>query len=236
MNDVSLSEKAWQSLSGTDIDQGCARISRAAAREIAGILGLTSAPCAYQGRIGGAKGIWFVDALDEVWTQSSRNFWIEITDSQFKFEKHQIDILYPDPARVTFEVHSYSKPLSSASLNFQLMPILAHQGVPQREFQRLLEEDITSKIEELSNATDSILSLRKWNDNNAGSEAVRVEGIQMHGGLPCLRHDKINWLIDVRKIIQAVHGHCLHKDSTDSNPEVASCSRNFCSKQSVSTA
>lgn len=178
-----------------------------------------------------------VDALDEVWPQSSRNFWIEVTESQLKFEKHQHDAIYPDPARVTFEVHSYSKPLSPASLNFQLMPILAHQGVPKGEFQRLLEEDITARIEELDAATDSTLSLRKWNqDNNVGSETVRLDGIQMQGGLPCSSVERINWFIDVRGITQVVQDHCSHHDSTGLSQRAAAFSRIFFIKQSESTA
>ena len=178
-----------------------------------------------------------VDALDEIWPQSSRNFWIEITESQLKFERHQHDAIYPDPARVTFEVHSYSKPLSPASLNFQLMPILAHQGVPKGEFQRLLEEDITARIEELDVATDSALSLRKWNqDNNVGSETVRQDGNQMQGGLPYLSFERINWFIDVRGYTQAAHRHCLHQDSTGLNQAAATFSRIFSSKQSKSIA
>lgn len=178
-----------------------------------------------------------VDALDEVWPQSSRNFWIEITESQLKFEKHQHDAIYPDPARVTFEVHSYSKPLSSSSLNFQLMPILAHQGVPKEDFQRLLEEDITAKVEELDAATDSSLSLRKWNqDNNRGSGVVRQDGIYMQGGLPCLNVERINWFIDVRAIIQAVRHHCLHQESTVLNRGPAIISGGSCGKQSTNTA
>lgn len=150
-----------------------------------------------------------VDALDEIWPQSSRNFWIEITESQLKFEKHQHDAIYPDPARVTFEVHSYSKPLSSASLNFQLMPILAHQGVPKGEFHRLLEEDITAKVDQVDAATDSPLSLRKWNqDNNVTSEMARHDGMQMQGGLPQMNVQRINWFIDVRAIILAVRQRC----------------------------
>lgn len=166
------------------------------------MLELTQVPCVFQGRIGGAKGIWIVDALDEVWPRSTRNFWIEIIDSQMKFEKHQLDAIYPDPARVTFEVNSYSKSLSSKSLNFQLMPILAHQGVPMGEFERLLEEDLTAKIDELGAATDSSLSLRKWNqdNNHVGLERVMQNGIQMQGGLPDLSSEKINWFIDVRRV------------------------------------
>ncbi len=167
---------------------------------IAKILGLSQYPSVYQGRIGGAKGVWMVDALDEVWPQSPRNFWIEITDSQLKFKSHQIDAIYPDPARVTFEVHSISKPLLPASLNFQLMPILAHQGVPKGEFERLLKEDLTAKLDELGAATENALELRKWNqDNNpVRSGLVMQDGIQLQGGLPCVSVEKINWFIDVR--------------------------------------
>lgn len=178
-----------------------------------------------------------VDALDEVWPKSSRNFWIEITESQLKFQKHQHDAIYPDPARVTFEVHSYCKPLSSASLNFQLMPILAHQGVPKGEFQRLLQEDINAKVDQLDTATDSPLSLRKWNqDNNLGSETIKQESIQTQAGLPSLNVERINWFIDVRAITQTVCYQCLHWDSTGLNQGAAIFSRISCLKQSKSTA
>ncbi len=193
-----------QYIASTHDIQGCARISKAAAVAIAKILGLTQYPSVYQGRIGGAKGVWMVDALDEVWPRSSRNFWIEITDSQLKFNNsHQSD------AELTFEVHSVSKPLLPASLNFQLMPILAHQGVPKEEFERLLEEDLTAKLDELGAATHNTLALRQWNqDNNPVRLGMtRHEGIQPQGSLPCLSAEKINWFIDVRSKAQTRFGY-----------------------------
>ena len=183
------------------MNDGCARISRAAARDITEALGLDTVPSAFQGRIGGAKGMWMVDALDESLPNSQREngYWIEITDSQLKFEGHLTDNLFPDRERVTFEVQSYSKKLSTASLNYQLMPILEDRGVPYEVFKRLLEEDLTAKVGELEVAMDSALALRKWNQDNNSTVEERLsnKGIEMMGGLPDSAAEKINWFVEV---------------------------------------
>lgn len=140
-----------------------------------------------------------VDILDESLPHCTRDYWIEITDSQLKFEGHQLDEIYPDPDRMTFEVHSYSKQLSAATLNFQLMPILANRGVPEEVFSRLLKEDLTEKVEVLKFAMDGGLALGKWNqDNNSvtGERASHKE-IQMLGGVPFSTPEKINWFLEV---------------------------------------
>lgn len=182
------------------MNDGCARVSKAAARDIAETLGLDTPPSVFQGRIGGAKGMWMVDALEESLPNSNRGYWIEITDSQLKFEGDPLDNLYPDPERVTFEVQSYSKKLSTAALNFQLMPILEDRGVPFLVIKRLLEEDLTAKVGDLEVAMDSTLALRKWNqDNNSVTEdRLNNKGIEMVGGLPDSLAEKINWFVEVR--------------------------------------
>ena len=181
------------------MNDGCARISRAAARDITEMLRLDSVPSVFQGRIGGAKGIWMVDALNETLRHSSRGYWIEITDSQLKFEGNPKDSLFPDPHNVTFEVHSYSKKIGTSRLNFQLMPILADRGVPYHVFKRLLEEDLTAKVGQLQVAMDSTLALRKWNqDNNSiTEERLNNKGIDMIGGIPDSTAEKINWFVEV---------------------------------------
>ena len=183
------------------MNDGCARISRAAAIDITELLGLDTMPSAFQGRIGGAKGVWMVDASDESLpnSQQGNRYWIEITDSQLKFEGHPMDNNFPDRERVTFEVQSHSKKLSTTSLNFQLMPILEDRGVPYEVFKRLLEEDLTAKVGELEVAMDSALALRKWNqDNNSVVEERLVnKGIDMLGGLPHSLAEKINWFVEV---------------------------------------
>lgn len=181
------------------MNDGCARISRAAARDITEALGLGTVPSVFQGRIGGAKGVWMVDALNESLRHSSRGYWIEITDSQLKFEGSPKDSLFPDAHNVTFEVHSYSKKIGTSRLNFQLMPILADRGVPYEVFKRLLEEDLTARVGELEVAMDSTPALRKWNqDNNSiTEERLNNRGIDMVGGIPDSTAEKINWFVEV---------------------------------------
>ena len=180
------------------MNDGCARISKAAVLGIAQMLNLSQAPCVFQGRIGGAKGVWMVDPLSERLPQNSRGYWIEITDSQLKFEGHPADKVFPDPARTTFEVHSWAKTLIPASLNFQLIPILFDRGVPLQVFITLLEEDLTAKGGELEAAMDSGIALRKWNQDkySVSEERARNNGIEMMGGLPGSLTERINWFVE----------------------------------------
>lgn len=204
MNDVSLYVPLRRFYFISDALQGCSRISRAAALAVAEMLGLDHVPSVFQGRIGGAKGIWMVDCLDETPSKHGRNFWIEITDSQLKFNGQNLDALNPDPARVTFEVNKYSKKLSPTFLNFQLMPILAAGGVPDTVFVRLLEEDLSARVGDMEVAMDTGLSLRKWNQENnpVTDERSRYGGIEMTGGLPDSNAEKINWFVEVRRPAQ----------------------------------
>ena len=173
--------------------------------DIAQKLGLEGyPPCVYQGRIGGAKGMWMIDALGENVPYDDPDFWIEVTDSQLKFEPHRSDALFPDPARVTFEVNAWSKPLSQASLNFQLIPILTAQGVKDEVFMHLLEEDLTARVSELQAAMENGLSLRLWNQDNNSTigERAHTGKIEMLGGLPKSLGERINWFVEV---IMSVH-------------------------------
>ena len=140
-----------------------------------------------------------VDALDETPAKQGRNYWIEINDSQLKFEGHPCDAMYPDPDRVTFEVNDYSRKLSPSCLNFQLLPILANRGVPPDVFMHLLEEDLTARVGELEVAMHDRLALRKWNQDNSPTSGERASygGIEMQGGLPYSRSEKINWFVEV---------------------------------------
>ena len=167
------------------------------------MLGMDQAPSVFQGRIGGAKGVWMVDALDErppkVTRSDGRVYWIEITDSQLKFKPHPIDHYMPDAARNTLDVNKYSKKLSSSSLTFQLISILEKGGVSQEIFARRLREDLSSRREEMELAMEDGLMLRKWNQqtNPVTEERVECGGVKMVGGLPESTSEKINWFVDV---------------------------------------
>lgn len=140
-----------------------------------------------------------VDTLDETNSGPNGETWIEITDSQLKFESSGKDEYQPDSERVTFEVHSYSRSLVQANLNFQLMPILADRGVPFKVFSDLLEADLTARAAELEAAMESGLAIRKWNqDVNTISTTERaLYGVEMCGGLPDALPEKINWFVEV---------------------------------------
>ena len=178
------------------MNDGCARISQAAAICIKQRLGLDFIPCAVQGRINGAKGMWIVDTLDE--KPLSNDIWIEITDSQLKYEGHKPHPWDLNEARHTLEINDFVKRLSPASLNFQLMPILTYGGVPDQVFKVLLENELTAKVSHLKAATDDCKSLRLWSQRNnpVAEERARQNGIELCGGLPALAAEKINWFLD----------------------------------------
>lgn len=181
------------------MNDGCARISKAAAKGIAEHLGLLQVPCAFQGRLGGAKGMWMVDSTDEHLVEGEEDEqWIEITDSQLKFEGHPIDTSSPQINRLTFEVNDFPKRLAPSSLNFQLMPILQNGGVPGVIFEDLLKDDLWTKESELKVAMDDARCLRLWNQRINPVTEVRAEagGIEFLGGLPDSDAEKINWFIE----------------------------------------
>lgn len=138
-----------------------------------------------------------VDPLNET-IDGQNGIWVEITDSQLKFEAHAMDKLYPAPERVTFEVLDFSRPLTTASLNFQLMPILAERKVPFEVFRNLLEADLISKVADLEVAMGSGLTIRKWNQEvNPVSTTRDLHGVSMYGGIPATTSEKITWFVEV---------------------------------------
>jgi hypothetical protein len=70
---------------GECMTDGCAKASPAVFREIwrSDVLGVELTPTAIQGRIGGAKGVWFVDPEAD---PRSDEMWVEIRPSQFKYK------------------------------------------------------------------------------------------------------------------------------------------------------
>ena len=148
-----------------------------------------------------------VDPQDETPSEKGRNYWIEITDSQLKFEGHPKDEYNPEPARVTFEVNDWAKRLSSSFLNYQLLPILMDRGVPPNVFATLLDQDLTARVGELEVAMDSGLALRKWNQetNPITEERDKYGGIEMQGGLPSSTSEIINWFTEVLFLLTSVY-------------------------------
>ncbi|KAL8840797.1 MAG: hypothetical protein Q9176_003644 [Flavoplaca citrina] len=223
----SREKKANETPDGSELpvmNDGCARLSKAAAKAITEALHLDYTPSIFQGRIAGAKGVWMIDSLGECIRGPKGDIWIEITDSQLKFESAR-DNLYPDPERVTFEVLHYSKPLTEANLNFQLMTILAACKVPSQVFCDLLEADLTARVAQLEAAMESGLAIRQWNQeiNPVNSERL-AHGVEMHGGMPSTLPEKINWFVEqgfdpqsccrLKDLLyKAIKGYCIRLEN-----------------------
>lgn len=113
------------------MNDGCALMSRALAREICDHLGIQgNTPSCFQGRIAGAKGLWMVDRQNSPIQAGERDFWIQISDSQLKVHPHPRywSPESTDDEQLTFEVANWSKELHPVELNVQLLTILEQRG------------------------------------------------------------------------------------------------------------
>src|SRR5437763_1061888 len=148
---------------GTVMNDGCARISMMAAKAICEKLGIEDyLPSAFQGRIGGAKGVWIVSDDGNVPDgRSNGDFWIEISTLQEKFTPAAADA-----KGLSFEVCDYSKPLRSAFLNKQFLRILFDRGVPFRVLLDLVENSVDEQTKKQMEAMADPRSFRKWSQEN----------------------------------------------------------------------
>ncbi|GAA6064594.1 hypothetical protein JCM10212_000505 [Sporobolomyces blumeae] len=115
-----------------------------------------SIPPVAQGRLGPGKGVWAV-APDSAWeTSDPRDRWIEVRDSQWKFEDRQTDSF-------NFELHSVPNAKGSARLGKQMFEVLSHCGVPPSAFREMLRSQVTTS----QNAF--------WNPSSAAALLYHVE-------------------------------------------------------------
>ncbi|PGH36658.1 hypothetical protein GX50_00520 [[Emmonsia] crescens] len=150
---------------GPVMNDGCALMSRSLGMEIARVLGLEGLPACFQARISGAKGIWMVDRDDSRFKAGDRRFGLQITESQLKIRPAPPHDTRPvDDTQLAFEVVQWSRPLSPASLNLQLLNILQHGGVRNDHIKNLIKQEMASFYDEfletllLSNG----VACRRW--------------------------------------------------------------------------
>ena len=123
-------------------------------------------------------------------------FWIEITDSQFKFETSSDE----DALHRTLDVIKYSRPLSSAYINTQFIPILIDRGVPLDVLEGLLRESMNSEVARFEAAMEDALEMRKWIQEHNGKSIT--EGRLMHqfikvmGAVPTSIPERIIWFLE----------------------------------------
>ncbi|KIW45901.1 uncharacterized protein PV06_01607 [Exophiala oligosperma] len=135
------------------MNDGCALISFELAQAIWKKLGgQGDMPCAFQGRISGAKGLWIVDFQNRHSEKSERGYWIEVSDSQLKIKPHPRHRKCDDVCLRTFEVLNWAGECKPGHLNLQLITVLEDGGVPRAAFEDALMADTQSFSESLKAA------------------------------------------------------------------------------------
>jgi hypothetical protein len=182
------------------MNDGCGRLSREMAMSIRDELGLVNLPSAYQGRIGGAKGLWLIDIAKD----AMEGHWMEVYPSQTKWrrdtsiEATSVD----DPAHRIFEVLDYSRPCKPATLNAQLIPLLESReiirGVTRKAISNLLAKGMRFEVDELRVALKNPERLRIWVQSTYPSirEKIQTESVPYIGRFPQCTEEQINLLLD----------------------------------------
>ncbi|RGP62108.1 hypothetical protein FLONG3_10335 [Fusarium longipes] len=173
-----------------DMGDGIARMSRCFARKAASHLGLLEAPCAFQARIGSAKGMWIVDVEDD---GLDDDIWIETYPSQRKWNCDFEDIHHR-----TFEVREWSRELKSASLNTQFIPVLEAQSPNPGDMRNVIANHLANGLQEELNGQLAAMthptSLRGW--MHRGFDRSTLGHVPFTGGLPDRDEDIVSFMLD----------------------------------------
>lgn len=193
----------WPEIPGNIVmNDGCSRISVGAAIEIwrmfkksSGISG--PLPSAFQGRIGGAKGLWMIS--DESFTKDPEHLrlWIEISESQLKFNPHpkdELDTSY-DQSRLTFEVSNFSSSPAHSDLHISFIPIMADRGVPRDDIATYMRERLDTARSDLLERVKDPARLYEYIHKNS-STAREGSDMAWQAALPLALEDKIKLLIE----------------------------------------
>lgn len=181
------------------MNDGCSRISVGAARLIwEGVEG--PIPSTFQGRIGGAKGMWMLSTCLDTADPYHSSIWIEVSDSQRKFKPHEDDIESDfDPCRFTFDLHSTTGTAVPSSVYLSFFPILQDRGVPASSLKNLFKGHIDKEREKLLDAIKNPVHLRKWvNEQNSLAEERNRQDDEMtwQGGMPLQLQEKVALLLE----------------------------------------
>ncbi|KFA48348.1 hypothetical protein S40293_04467 [Stachybotrys chartarum IBT 40293] len=162
------------------MNDGLGRMSRSLATKVAQALNLLETPCAFQARIGSAKGVWVIDLNDD----GSDDDWLETYPSQRKWKCD-----FSDPRHREFEVKTWSKSSTPARINEQFIPILYNQALDKAAMRDSLSDHLRQHIRDelaLDNfALSSPQACRAWLDSDMKWGGREQPGyVPFLGGLP----------------------------------------------------
>lgn len=117
-------------------------------------------PSAFQGRIGPWKGMWMLDDP----STGDEGVWIEVNNSQRKFEVHHEDLddATYDRDRLTFEVVAWSRKPSTSTLYPDFLPIMEHRGVTRATFKDFVNQSMDEARQDVQKAVSSRQQLYRW--------------------------------------------------------------------------
>jgi hypothetical protein len=183
------------------MNDGCARISVGAALAIWKIYCVATdtrnepMPSVFQGRIGGAKGLWMACGEPSTTDPEELDIWIEITPSQLKFKPHEEDLFDDtfDPLRLTFEHINHSSKPSQSELHISFIPILVDRGVPQEVIAGLIKDRLDAERERLLQMLPNPVKLYHWLYRQ--SPSIADESPRWQAALPHSLPNKITLLL-----------------------------------------
>jgi hypothetical protein len=182
------------------MNDGCATMSLGAARMIWKIYMATTGtneaiPSAFQGRIGGAKGLWIVSTDTYSKDPDHLNVWIKISDSQLKFQPHPEDCPDSyDALRFTFDLCNFSSRPSSSNLHTSYLNIMNDRGVPTDVISRVVTEHLDFERSELLDLLSDPVKIYHW-VSKQGPAPRSGEDPRWQAALPHSLSEKITFLL-----------------------------------------
>ncbi|KAF1364385.1 hypothetical protein EJ07DRAFT_99234 [Lizonia empirigonia] len=184
------------------MNDGCSIMSVGAALEIWNLY--TEAmnvkgplPSAFQGRIGGAKGMWMISAESFTKDPDDLAIWIKISDSQLKFEPHEADLSDDtfDPDRLKFEVSNFTSAPAPSELHIAFIPILVDRGVPRDVIaDHMVERMDADRAELLSRLADPV-KMYDYIYRRSASSSDKAD-VQWQAAFPAASDEKIKLLLE----------------------------------------
>jgi hypothetical protein len=186
------------------MNDGCSLISVAAAKIVwklyrgaMGMRGAQALPSAFQGRIGGAKGMWIVSGESFSKDPKDLQIWIEINDSQLKFNPHEEDLLDAtfDPLRLSFEVTNYCTPPCASELHVSFIPILEDRGVHRDTIANLMFTRLDAERFELLDSLVDSTRMYEWLHRNGARTSFGVD-MSWQAALPVALEEKVKLMLE----------------------------------------
>jgi hypothetical protein len=184
------------------MNDGCAQVSVGAAQMIWKSYQHTTGsdeplPSAFQGRIGGAKGMWMLSAEPHTRDPAHLKIWIEIADSQLKFEPVHDDKADDRPYnshRLTFNYLKHSYVNGSTDLHISFIPILVDRGVGRDVIADFMIERLDQERKQLMDMLHDPVRLHNW-ITKQGSATPALGILPWQAALPLSLPEKAKLLL-----------------------------------------